>query len=227
MDFRDLLHQHIEKKRRHHPRHHPGRRAAASDFGIMHTDPDRRIIRFEEKPKEPARAGRICTFPPQRCSGTWQGSTRSSTRRRWAFTFSTARRWSRRSTTTLSISASTSSRAIENTRAIVHFSGILGGHRDHPRLFRREPCPDDAGASFSVSLTRPTRSTLTPGFFPASKFNGATIKQAIISDGCVISDATSSGASSAFVRSSSSGTTIRNASLWARTFTTRTLRAAA
>jgi len=54
MDYRDVIRQHIEKKSDITIATIPVSRAAASDFGIMHTDPDRRIIRFEEKPTDPA-----------------------------------------------------------------------------------------------------------------------------------------------------------------------------
>jgi len=54
MDFRLLLAQHIEKKSDITIATIPVVRSAASDLGIMQTDGDRRIVRFEEKPKDPA-----------------------------------------------------------------------------------------------------------------------------------------------------------------------------
>jgi len=54
MDYRDVLRQHIEKKSDITIATIPVSRCAAPDFGIMHTDAERRIIRFEEKPKEPS-----------------------------------------------------------------------------------------------------------------------------------------------------------------------------
>src|SRR5450755_4085213 len=54
MDYRDVLRQHIEKKSDITIATIPVSREAAPDFGIMHTNPERRIIRFEEKPKEAA-----------------------------------------------------------------------------------------------------------------------------------------------------------------------------
>ena len=54
MDYRDVIKQHIEKKSDITIATIPVARSAASDFGIMHTNAERRIIRFEEKPKEEA-----------------------------------------------------------------------------------------------------------------------------------------------------------------------------
>ena len=54
MDFRTLLHQHIRSGAEITLATIPVQRAAASDFGIMMSGSDRRITRFEEKPKETA-----------------------------------------------------------------------------------------------------------------------------------------------------------------------------
>ena len=54
MDFRTLLHQHIRSGAEITLATIPVQRAAASDFGIMMSGADRRITRFEEKPKETA-----------------------------------------------------------------------------------------------------------------------------------------------------------------------------
>ncbi len=54
MDYRDILRQHIEAGTDLTIATIPVNRAAASDFGIMQTDDEKRIIRFVEKPKDPA-----------------------------------------------------------------------------------------------------------------------------------------------------------------------------
>ena len=54
MDYRQLLKQHVESGADITLGTVPVTRAAASDFGIMHSDSARRIIRFQEKPKEAA-----------------------------------------------------------------------------------------------------------------------------------------------------------------------------
>src|ERR1700738_39153 len=54
MDYSLLLQQHIETGAEITLATTPVDRTAASSFGIMHSDSNRRIFRFEEKPKEPA-----------------------------------------------------------------------------------------------------------------------------------------------------------------------------
>ncbi len=54
MDFRTLLHQHIRSGADITLATTPVQRMAASNFGIMCSGPDRRITRFVEKPKEDA-----------------------------------------------------------------------------------------------------------------------------------------------------------------------------
>src|SRR5213596_2773643 len=54
MDFRALLHQHIKFGAEITLATTPVPRAAASEFGIMLSGPDRRITKFVEKPKEKA-----------------------------------------------------------------------------------------------------------------------------------------------------------------------------
>jgi glucose-1-phosphate adenylyltransferase len=54
MDYRLLLQQHVASGADIILATTPVDRAAASSFGIMHSDANRRIMRFEEKPKDPA-----------------------------------------------------------------------------------------------------------------------------------------------------------------------------
>lgn len=54
MDFRDVLKQHVENKAELTIATLPVTRELASDFGILHTDAERNITRFVEKPKEAA-----------------------------------------------------------------------------------------------------------------------------------------------------------------------------
>ncbi|MBA3881454.1 MAG: glucose-1-phosphate adenylyltransferase [Chthoniobacterales bacterium] len=54
MDFRELLHQHIASGADITLATKPVRRAEVADFGIMQSDSGRRVVRFVEKPKEEA-----------------------------------------------------------------------------------------------------------------------------------------------------------------------------
>src|SRR6202030_2282126 len=53
MDYGDLLQAHLQTGADVTLGTTPVDRAAASGFGIMHSDANRRIFRFEEKPKDP------------------------------------------------------------------------------------------------------------------------------------------------------------------------------
>ncbi|MEA3211533.1 MAG: glucose-phosphate adenylyltransferase [Chthoniobacter sp.] len=53
MDYRDVLQQHVETKADMTLATIPVAREPATAFGIMHTDTQRRIVRFEEKPSDP------------------------------------------------------------------------------------------------------------------------------------------------------------------------------
>ena len=63
MDYRLLLRQHVETGADITLATTPVDRAAASSFGIMHSDSNRRIFRFEEKPKDPGSPGRVTNSP--------------------------------------------------------------------------------------------------------------------------------------------------------------------
>jgi len=54
MDYRRILEQHIQTKAELTVATIPVTRQEATEFGIMHTDGDRRITHFVEKPKDPA-----------------------------------------------------------------------------------------------------------------------------------------------------------------------------
>src|SRR5215813_10580854 len=64
MDYMHLLEQHIAKGADITLGTTPVSREAASAFGIMHSDADRRIFRFEEKPKAPALLDQL-KIPPE------------------------------------------------------------------------------------------------------------------------------------------------------------------
>lgn len=63
MDYRDMLHQHIQGGADLTIGCIPVNREAATGFGIMETDAERRITRFVEKPKDPALLGELRMKP--------------------------------------------------------------------------------------------------------------------------------------------------------------------
>ena len=95
-------------------------------------------------------------------------------------------------------------------RQRLHFQRLLGRHRNDPRILRSQSRSDGSVVP-QYSFFEPEAPIYThPRFLPGSKINGATLRQAIISDGCIISDAHLERASSACAASSKRGATIRN-----------------
>ncbi len=189
MDYRLVLAQHIEKKSDITIATIPVDRRAAMDFGIMHTDADRKIIQFEEKPKDPALLDEL-KIPRELLQDLGKGKDEE-------------------------LYQASMGIYIFNRDALID---ALDNHYDdfgkhilptsiktkavHAYIF--QGYWEDIGTiraffDANLNLTNPMPQysffdTVAPvythaRFLPASKVNGATIKQAIISDGCIISDA--------------------------------------
>ena len=189
MDFREVLKQHIETKADMTLATIPVGREAATAFGIMHTDEQRRIVRFEEKPKKPElldelRIPEVLLKELGRAAGDdlYQASMGIYIFNRDVLV-----------------------KALDND--YVDFGKhvipeMLKKFRVHSYIF--QGYWEDIGtirAFFDANLQLTDAvpafnffDTSTPiythaRFLPGSKINGATIKQAIVSDGCIIDDA--------------------------------------
>ena len=68
MDYRDLLREHVRSGAEITLATTPVNREAASSFGIMESDVERRIFRFEEKPKDPKLLNEL-RIPPDLLNG--------------------------------------------------------------------------------------------------------------------------------------------------------------
>jgi glucose-1-phosphate adenylyltransferase len=188
MDYRDVIRQHIEKKSDITIATIPVSREAAPDFGIMHTDPDRRIIRFEEKPKDPALLddlkipapllGELAKDPSEELYQASMGI--------YVFNRDT-------------LIEVLDNDMVDFGKHIIPCS--ISKLSVHAYIF--QGYWEDIGTiraffDANLNLTKPvpeysffdsTSPVYTHArFLPASKFNGATIHQAIISDGCKIAD---------------------------------------
>jgi glucose-1-phosphate adenylyltransferase len=210
MDYSDVLKQHVEKGAELTIATIPVGRAAASDFGIMHTDDERKIIHFVEKPKEakvldslPIPAALLAELGKPKDTELFQASM-------GIYVFN----------------RETLIKALDNEH--VDFGKhvipeMLTKSRVMAYIF--EGYWEDIGtirsffdANLMVTDTVPAFNffdTLSPiythaRFLPATKINGATIKQAILSDGCIITDAHIERAVIGIRSYISAGTTIRN-----------------
>jgi len=189
MDYRDVIRQHIEKKSQITIATIPVSRAAASDFGIMHTDPERQIIRFEEKPKDPALLDELKIPAPLLSELEKDPGEELYQASMGIYVFN----------------RDTLVHALDNDfvdfgkhiipdsiRTLDVHAYIFQGYWEDIGTIR-------AFFDANLNLTNPvpeysffdaTSPVYTHArFLPASKITGATIKQAIISDGCKIAEA--------------------------------------
>jgi glucose-1-phosphate adenylyltransferase len=210
MDYGELLEQHIDTESDLTIATLPVVRSMAPDFGIMHTDDQRKITRFVEKPKEAAVLDTL-TIPPallkqlgkKESDELFQASMGIYVFNREMLI-----------------------RALDNQH--VDFGKhvipeMLKKARVHAYIF--DSYWEDIGtirsffeANLMLTDTVPpfnffdTRAPIYTHarFLPASKINGAVIKQAIISDGCIITDAHIERAVIGVRSYISEGTTVRN-----------------
>ncbi|MEO8440280.1 MAG: glucose-1-phosphate adenylyltransferase [Spartobacteria bacterium] len=189
MDFRTLLHQHIRSGADITLAVTPVRRTAASEFGIMLSGSDHRITRFEEKPKEAALldelkldAATLESIGKQPEEELYQAS--------------------------MGIYVFNRRVLIDCLRSDLDDFGKhvipLAIKERHVNAYIFEGYWEDIGtirafydANLDLTNLVPQYSFFEaqapiythPRFLPGSKINGATLRQAIISDGCIISDA--------------------------------------
>jgi glucose-1-phosphate adenylyltransferase len=189
MDFRTLLHQHIRSGAEITLAVTPVQRAVASDFGIMRSGPDHRITHFEEKPKDPAVLDEL-KLSREILESIGRGMDEEL------------------------FQASMGIYVFNREVLVDCLQGNLadfGKHvipraigERHVNAFIFEGYWEDIGtirafyeANLDLTNLVPKYSFFEanapiythPRFLPGSKINGATLRQAIISDGCIISDA--------------------------------------
>jgi len=210
MDFRDLLQRHVEGKADITIATIPVKRSEATEFGIMHTDSARRITKFVEKPKDPA------VLDSLRIPGdllTQMGHSADEELFQASMGIYVFNR-------------EALEKALDND--IVDFGKHvipMSIEKENVQSYIFEGYWEDIGTiraffEANLALTNPVppfsffdtaRPVYTHArFLPASKINGATIKQAVISDGCIISDAHIERAVIGIRSFINSGTTIRH-----------------
>jgi glucose-1-phosphate adenylyltransferase len=189
MDFRVLLHQHIQSGADITLATKPVRRDQVSEFGIMQSDADRRISRFVEKPKDEAvlhemRMSRelLSAIDSNPDAELFQASMGIYVFNRDVLV-----------------------QCLDNDLVDFGKDIIPELMKDrHVSAFIFQGYWEDIGtvrafyeANLDLTDLVPEYSFFEaeapiythPRFLPGSKINGATLRQAIISDGCIISDA--------------------------------------
>jgi len=218
MDFRDLLRQHIEEKADISIATIPVERSAASDFGIMHTDASRQITRFVEKPKESALLdslkipGDLLTqLGKQPSEELFQASMGIYVFNRQALIEALDNDF-------VDFGKHIIPRSIEKYKVHSYiFQGYWEDIGTIRSFFEANLALTNEKPPFSFfDTTRPVYTHAR--FLPGSKIHGAVIKNSVISDGCVISDAQIERSVIGIRSFINSGTTVRHSILMGNDF---------
>ena len=189
MDYRLLLRQHVETRADITLATTPVDRTAASSFGIMHSDANRRIFRFEEKPKEATLLDEL-RIPPTLLEDLglpisaelYQGSMGI-----YVFNREVLIQCLKRDEDDFGKNIIPSSLKSQKVMAYI-FQGYWEDIGTVRAFFEANLALTDTVPPYnffdhlSPIYTRPRA-------LPASKVNAATFRRAIVGDGCIISDA--------------------------------------
>jgi glucose-1-phosphate adenylyltransferase len=218
MDFRDLLRQHIQTKADISLATLPVDRASASDFGIMHTDASRRITRFVEKPKE-ADVLDTLKIPGELLQELGHNPNEELYQASMGiYVFNRQALIEALDNEMVDFGKHIIPRSIETRKVQAYiFQGYWEDIGTIRSFFNANLALTNEKPPFSFfDTTRPVYTHAR--FLPASKFQGATVKQAVISDGCVLADAQIERSVIGVRSFINSGTTIRHSILMGNDF---------
>jgi glucose-1-phosphate adenylyltransferase len=189
MDFRALLHQHIRSGAEITLATKPVRRDQASDFGIMQSGEDRRIRRFVEKPKESKVLDEMKMGPDLLVATEHAAEEELFQASMGIYVFNREVLVDCLNNELVDFGKHVIPAAIQ-TRNVSAY--IFDGYWEDIGTIRAfyEANLDLTEIVPEYSFFDSEAPIYThPRFLPGSKINGATLRQAIISDGCIISDA--------------------------------------
>jgi glucose-1-phosphate adenylyltransferase len=210
MDYSILMQQHVESGAAITLATTPVDRTAASAFGIMHSDADRRIVRFEEKPKDPKLldelripAELLKTLDLPTDSDLFQGSMGIYVFNRDVLIKCLAGDQD-------DFGKHIIPGALNQYKVMVYiFKGYWEDIGTIRAFFEANLALTDTLPPYNF-FDRLAPIYTHPRFLPASKINAATLRHAIIADGCIISDAHIDRAIIGVRSIIESGATIRN-----------------
>jgi glucose-1-phosphate adenylyltransferase len=210
MDYRLLLQQHVETQADITLATTPVDRAAASAFGIMHSDSNRRIFRFEEKPKEPALLDELRISPAllkdlglAEDSELFQGSM-------GIYVFNRDILIECLNNDHDDFGKHIIPASLQEYKVMTYiFQGYWEDIGTVRAFFEANLALTDTLPPYNF-FDRLSPIYTHPRFLPASKINAATIRHAIVGDGCIISDAHIERAVIGIRSIIESGATIRN-----------------
>jgi glucose-1-phosphate adenylyltransferase len=189
MDFRALLHQHIRSGAEVTLATKPVAREQVSEFGIMQSDVDRRILRFVEKPKDETLLGdlRMSRELLLSVGSTEEDELFQASMGIYVFNRDVLIECLRNNLADFGKHVIPQSIQDRYVSAYI-FKGYWEDIGTIRAFFEANLNLTDLLPPYS--FFEPDAPIYThPRFLPGSKINGATLRQAIISDGCIISDA--------------------------------------
>ncbi|MEP7071953.1 MAG: sugar phosphate nucleotidyltransferase, partial [Verrucomicrobiota bacterium] len=189
MDFRSLLHQHIQSGAEITLATKPVQRAQASDFGIMLSDGNRRITRFVEKPKDAAALEQLRMTPELLASVGRKTDEELFQASMGIYIFNREVLVSCLENELVDFGKHVIPAAIDARKVSAYiFDGYWEDIGTIRAFYEANLDLTDIIPEYSFFESQSPIYT-HPRFLPGSKINGATLRQAIISDGCIISDA--------------------------------------
>jgi glucose-1-phosphate adenylyltransferase len=218
MDYRDLLQDHLRNGADITLGTTPVDRQAASGFGIMQTDAQRRIFRFDEKPKDPKLLEELC-IPPDLLNELgrptdaelYQGSMGIYLFNRQVLIEALSNNYDDFGKHIIPVS-------LQKHRVFAYiFQGYWEDIGTVRAFFEANLALTDTVPTYNFFDRRNPIYT-HPRFLPASKINGAQVRAAIIADGCIISQANIERAVIGVRCVIESGSTIRNSVLMGADF---------
>lgn len=210
MDFREVLNQHVKSGAELTIATLPVSRELASSFGIMHTDAERKIIRFEEKPKEAAVLDTLKIPVPLLEELGKPADAELFQASMGIYVFNRQSLIDALDNEHVDFGKHVIPSMINKTKVQAFiYDGYWEDIGTIRSFFEANLLLTDAVPDFNFF------DTLSPiythaRFLPASKINGATIRQAIVSDGCIITDAHIERSVIGVRSYIAEGTTIRN-----------------
>ena len=189
MDYRLLLRQHVDSGADITLATTPVDRVAASSFGIMHSDSNRRIFRFEEKPKDPALLDELRITPTllkelglQENAELFQGSM-------GIYVFNRKVLIDCLQNDDDDFGKHIIPSALQSHKVMAYiFQGYWEDIGTIRAFFEANLALTDTVPPYNF-FDRSSPIYTRPRFLPASKVNAATFRRAIVGDGCIISDA--------------------------------------
>ncbi len=210
MDYRDLLRQHIESNAELTIATIPVNRQAATDFGLMHTDAARKIIRFVEKPNDPEVLDTLRIPAPLLTELGRSVDEEAFQASMGIYVFNRATLIEALDNTHVDFGKHIIPDTIEKHRVMAYiFQGYWEDIGTIRSFFDANLMLTDAVPQFNFFDTGSPIYTHAR-FLPGSKINGATVKNSIISDGCIIDDASIERCVIGIRSYIKSGTTLRN-----------------